>query len=339
MAVSRDRARGVLFGQAVGDAVGTTQEFSRPNALPFPALNRSPQSDLIGGGPFGLEAGQVTDDTQMAICLADSLIAKGGFDAADVAGRYVEWRRHAFDVGNQTSATLAKVAQGTAPLEAGRAVWEAMGRRPAANGSLMRSSPLGVFFAGDAAALRSAALMDSAITHFDPRCRIACAAFLAAIRRALIDPEAGASEMTAAARDELALAAAAVAAEGATPPELATAAAADLERDLTLAAARDPELSGEVDLYRGQGFVRVAFRLAFWELLHAPDFEAAILDVANRGGDADTNGAIAGALFGARSGEGGIPAAWRSRVEGACQRAGSVWADRYHPRRLFALAP
>ena len=83
MAIDTDRTRGALWGQAVGDALGTTQEFERPSGRKaFPALNDGPQTDIVGGGPFRLEPGQVTDDTQMAVCLADSLAARGRFDAA-----------------------------------------------------------------------------------------------------------------------------------------------------------------------------------------------------------------------------------------------------------------
>ena len=198
---------------------------------------------------------------------------------------------------------------------------------PAGNGPLMRASPIPVFFARDARAMRRAALDDSAITHADPRCRIACAAFSAAIRHAIATPDATPQSMTDAAEAELRPAADAI--PSPRPRELA-------RRD-------DPGLDeGKVHFYRHMGFVRVAFRVAFWELLHAPTFEAAILDCANRGGDADTNAAIAGALYGALVGEDAIPAAWREKVSNACTGPGwegNVWADAYHPRRLFCVAP
>jgi ADP-ribosylglycohydrolase len=341
---ANDRARGALYGQAIGDALGTTQEFTRPrDRRPFPELNLGPQTGLVGGGPFGLEAGQVTDDTQMAVCLADSLAARGRFDAADVARRYVAWMAVAFDIGNQTRASLARIASGTSPFEAARAVWRASGREAAGNGSLMRCSPLPVFFRADPVGLRAAALLDSAITHADPRCRLACAAFSAAIRCALSIPEAGASEMHAAALAELGPARTALATEFAVAPAdpeaeqeaaLAEQAARDLALDLELAGRPDPAL----DVGREGGFVRVAFRLAFWELRFAPSFEAAVLDATNRGGDADTNAAITGALYGALAGESRIPAAWRTTVDAACQTAPPAWSERYHPRRLFAAA-
>ena len=335
-----DRALGALAGLAVGDALGTTLEFTSPAVPALPALMAGPHVAVTGGGPFGLAPGQVTDDTQMATALARSLAAEGGFRADAVAAAYVAWSRHAFDIGGQTRAALARVAAGTAPLEAGRAVWAAdPQRRPAGNGSLMRTAPLAVFYARDRDRLREVSLAESAITHFDPRCRLACAAFNAALAEALGSPGADAEAMALAAERELPLAASALASASPASDSAAIAAAArDLALDLAAARAADPSLMGpELHLHRTAGFVRVAFRLAFWHLHHTPSWPVALVDVANRGGDADTNAAIAGALLGARDGASAIPAAWRALVEGALAGQRGPWAETYHPRALYAL--
>ncbi len=83
---THDRAIGSLVGLAVGDALGTTLEFSRPSTF-------APITDMIGGGPFSLAPGQFTDDTSMALCLGESLLACHGFDAHDQMSRYVRWWR------------------------------------------------------------------------------------------------------------------------------------------------------------------------------------------------------------------------------------------------------
>ena len=332
--VIRDRARGALLGLAVGDALGTTLEFSRPKAPPFPELARGPHSDITGGGPFRLVAGQVTDDTQMACCLAASLRERGRFDVQDVAARYVAWSAHAFDIGGLTSTSLKAIRGGAAPERAGRQVWLETGKTQAGNGSLMRTAPIGVAMATDAGTRRLASLADSAITHYDPRCRLACAAFNAAIAAGLMGA-ASSSEMLAVAAEELQ--AAGVAAEPSGAPEVAPAVAA-LEEDLSRARMPDPGLyTDEAHLHASAGFVRVAFRVAFWELLHAPDLRSGLVDVVNRGGDADTNGAIAGALLGALHGEGGIPAAWRDKVLDAVPAKAGPLRDLYHPRSLLEL--
>ena len=81
-----DRYRGCLLGLAVGDALGTTLEFRPPGTF-------APITGMVGGGPFNLEPGEWTDDTSLALCLAESLIEKRGFDPVDQLERYVRWFR------------------------------------------------------------------------------------------------------------------------------------------------------------------------------------------------------------------------------------------------------
>lgn len=343
----RDRARGTLLGLAVGDALGTTLEFATPAAPPFPSLAEGPHADVTGGGPFDVVPGQVTDDTQMAACLAGALAARGGrYDVSEAAARYRAWTEHAFDVGSLTASALARLERGAAPGEAGFLAWEEAGMAAAGNGSLMRSAPIGVALAADAGARRLAALRDSAVTHYDPRCALACAALDAAVA-AGVAGAARARDLLDAAGAELGAAAAAFL-DACPPPRAARpdvearlAAAVDaLLEDLDRAQADDPGLYGrDLHLHAHQGFVRVAFRLAFWELLHAPTWRAGVTDAVNRGGDADTNGAIAGALLGALHGERALPEAWRARVLSAVPREDGPLRTLYHPRALLALAP
>jgi ADP-ribosylglycohydrolase len=332
----QERSRGALLGLAVGDALGTTLEFSEPRAPAFPQLAAGPHAQIVGGGPFRVVAGQVTDDTQMASCLAASLAGCGRLDVDDVARRYVAWQEHAFDVGTQTAAALNAIREGTSPSESGKQTWLGASQPPAGNGSLMRTAPIGVLLAGDAAARRSAALAESAITHYDPRCRLACAAFDAAVAEGVLGA-GNAGELREAARRELWPAASLLRREGGEGAAALSSAVRDLEEDLDLAGRADPQLYGPVvHLHRHQGWVRVAFRLAFWELLHAPTWTAAVLDAVNRGGDADTNGAIVGALLGALHGEAAIPEAWRQLVLDAVPREAGPLRDAYHPRTLLA---
>ena len=109
-----------------------------------------------------------------------------------------------------------------------------------------------------------------------------------------------------------------------------------LRRDLAVASTRDPALySDDVHLQNQQGYVRVAFRLAFWHLTHTTTIETALVDTANRGGDADTNCAIVGALLGARDGEQAIPGIWRRRVLEALQTEVTPLSTTYHPRHFM----
>jgi ADP-ribosylglycohydrolase len=384
-----DRARGTLLGLAVGDALGTTYEFAVLEQPAHPVLARGPATEIVGGGPFGLEAGQVTDDTQLAVCLAKSLAACGRLDADELAARYVAWAAHAFDIGNQTGASIGELERGTSPALAGLYVWRASERRPAGNGSLMRTAPIAVAYAArPIEELIDAALADSLITHADPRCALACAAFDAAIAGAI----AGKPDLVAIARDALAKAEARLADAWRLAPSIraprpgetlrlveswpatiehaldessdevdpaavpdepgelddpyeltvdlehVASAAEDLRRDLDAALAESPGVyCPDLHLHRTAGFVRVAFRLAFWHAVHTPSWRDALVDVASRGGDADTNGAIAGALLGARDGAAAIPAAWVERVLAATQPGPPDWAEAHHPRHLLAL--
>src|SRR5688500_7486072 len=97
-----ERARGAVMGLAVGDALGTTYEFEALEQRPYPELATGPATDVVGGGPFGLAPGAITDDTQMAVCLARSLAEHGRLDVEDVGRRYLAWSQEAFDIGNQT---------------------------------------------------------------------------------------------------------------------------------------------------------------------------------------------------------------------------------------------
>jgi ADP-ribosylglycohydrolase len=347
----KQRSRGALLGLAVGDALGTTYEFARLEQPAYPTLARGPATDVIGKGPFDLAAGQVTDDTQMAVCLAHSLREQRRLDIADLGERYVAWASSAFDIGNQTCAALDRIEAGESPETAGLATWRASGRRAAGNGSLMRTAPIGVSAAlaqpgrSVDAAIRNAirdAIDDSLITHADPLCVLACAAFDAAIvaaiagdQRTLVDVARAALEVAA---PSLAARWDGTDADGALDRAAIGNAAVALGRDLDAAEAGEPGVyCAELDLHRTAGFVRVAFRLAFWHAAHTPSWRAAVTDVASRGGDADTNGAIVGALLGARDGAEAIPEAWIERVLRATQPGPADWAEIHHPRHLLRL--
>jgi ADP-ribosyl-[dinitrogen reductase] hydrolase len=331
--MNHDRARGALYGLAVGDALGTTLEFQSLPARPFQPPVTGPHVDITGGGPFRVVRGQVTDDTQMATCLATSLAELGRYDAADVARRYVAWSQHAFDIGGQTSSSLGAVASGVTPDRSGHEVWVRSGRRSAGNGALMRCAPIGVALARRGLR-RQAALDDAAITHAAPLCLLANAAFCEAIGQA-VHHDAHPVGMVATAR--VALNDAAEHLRAAHPDELRHIdhALDDLHEDLALAAADDPDLYGAVHLLHHQGYVRVAFRLAFWHLLHTPDPNTALIDVVNRGGDADTNGAITGALLGAARGASSLSPGWIEATLRA--QPAAPWDGDYHPMRFERL--
>ncbi len=341
----RLRGRGALLGLAVGDALGVHLELRRLVSPAFPTLVDGPHRNIRGGGIHELRRGQVTEASQMAACIAHSLREVGSYSAEDMVRRYMRWRSHAAGLSEYTQEVLQEMAESGLPkVTAARRIWMRHHRRTADNGSLARVAPLGVFFSKDKdrETRIQATLEECALTHYDPRCQLACATLNGAIARALhggekLKPE----DLISASQSELVIAASML---GRLIPDNVrevTDAAELLKQDLAAAQQPDPMLFGpELHMHRHHDFVRVAFRLAYWELLHAGDFETALVDVINRGGDTVTNAAVAGALLGAFHGEDTIPSHWHQAVLGALgsPMLGPL-ATVYHPRNLLLLSP
>jgi ADP-ribosylglycohydrolase len=169
MITKEDRYKGCLMGLAVGDAVGTTVEFKAPGFF-------APVTDMVGGGPFHLRKGEWTDDTSMALCLAESLLACRGFDARDQMTRYVRWWRevymsstgYCFDIGNTVSGALERFMQSGEPLAGSTHV------RSAGNGSIMRLAPVPLFYASNPAEAINMSRESSKTTHGARTCLDAC---------------------------------------------------------------------------------------------------------------------------------------------------------------------
>jgi ADP-ribosyl-[dinitrogen reductase] hydrolase len=336
----KDRSRGALLGLATGDALGATHEGKQFLTPDFSIFLEGMQTEMLGGGPFTVVRGQVTGKTQMACCLAASLRELRRFEMDDVVERYLKWMKDTFDISEQVKTVLELIQAGMLPKVASHDHWVQNAKRAASNTSLMRTAPIGVFFAKDRTARVRASLDESAITHYDPRCRLACVALNAAIAAAITSiEEPKPDKMVAAALTELTLAAAMLGQEAIDVVRDVKSALDILKRDIELAQSPDPELYGpDLFLSRNANWVRVALRLAFWELTHAGSLEQALIDVVNRGGDTATNGAIVGALLGARFGENGVPEEWRFNVLEALINKEGLLVDTYHPNQLLQLA-
>jgi len=295
---NQDRFRGCLLGLAVGDAVGTTLEFKSPGSF-------KPIHDMVGGGPFKLKPGEWTDDTSMALCLATSLLEKGGFAPKDQMDRYRRWRREGylssngrcFDIGNTVGEALNRYRQTGDPMAG------STDPHSAGNGSIMRLAPVPMFYYPDLAAAVRYSGESSRTTHGAPECLDACRLLAGIICRAL----SGASK-------EMVLFGEASSFHG---------------EPKTTAIAQGEYKNKSGDKIRGTGYVVESLQAALWCFDQTDTFEAAILKAANLGDDADTTAAICGQVAGAFYGESGISKKWLGKL--AMREDISTLAD-----RLFA---
>ncbi|HTN15451.1 MAG TPA: ADP-ribosylglycohydrolase family protein [Sphingomonadaceae bacterium] len=290
LAVIRERALGAMLGLAVGDALGTTLEFRHRDS--YPRL-----MDMVGGGPFGLAPGVWTDDTSMALALAESLAHCGGLDETELMQRFLRWHEQGeysptgscFDIGITVRQALTRfkktgdpIAGSTDPMSAG-------------NGSLMRLAPVAIRYWNDRVALRDAAARQSRTTHGAAEAVDACVAYA----ELLADAIAGipASEVLQARSDEL---------TGNIAPIIAGS-----------------WRGKHRDEIRATGYVAHALEAALWSVSRSGTYAEAVLTAANLGEDSDTTAAITGQLAGALHGMSAIPQewleqlAWRTRIEAA----------------------
>lgn len=331
----RARQKGALLGLAVGEAMGIRSEKKNLSAAQFPQLNEGPLQEPRGGGRFELLPGQVTWGSEMAQVLSGTLRNLRHYDVVETGKAYARWFPTAFDVPDAIKAAMEQIIDGRSPEYTGRRVWLEGSQKVRDNAPLARTAPIGVFFHSKRDERLAASLDDTAVTHFDPICQLACATFNGIIAAAISAPgeRLDPAQLFKVAEAELSLAAATLGRKESDWVSQTKDAADWLREDLKLAQEDDPQLYGpELHLFFPWPTpIRVTYRLAFWELFHAPSLEAAITDVANRGGDSDTNAAVTGALFGAIFGERAIPELWAERVL-------EVRGGNHHPRNLVTLA-
>ncbi len=333
----RSREKGALLGLAVGDAFGVAGQDRKFPAAMFPELNAFPLSELQGGGTRRLKPGQVTHVTNAASCVAESLKSNQNYDMRATAKIYARWCELAPDVPAPLKATIAAMKSGRPVETLGRQLWLESGQTLKDNTALSRAVPIGVFMAGHREARITAAFRDCGVTHFAPICQLSSAIVSGVVAAAImcVDEHLTAEGIAKTAHDELTLSASLLAQMQPNWAHLIQLAAQWLQEDLQAAQANDPLLYGpDFFLLRPPIEARVTLRLALWEAMHVPTFEAAVLDTANRGGDAQINTAITGAIAGAIHGERSIRSDWADLVLEAPAPADH---ESFHPRHLVTL--
>ena len=284
-----DRAAGVLLATAAGDALGAGYEFTHPSA--------DTAIEMIGGGPFNWAPGEWTDDTAMAIAIAE--VAATGVDIGHgvgldgVAAQFVRWfDSNPADIGNQTRAVLS---QRPASAEAMTARARAITGRKGGNGSLMRTAPVALAYLDDVHGCSAATAEIAALTHDDERAIQACQIWTHAIRHAVLHGTFdGVRDYLAGARD----------------------AVSEFWEPLL-----DQAEQGSPEDFANNGWVVHALQTAWWAITttDAGDtrhLQRALEAAVRAGGDTDTTAAIAGGLLGARWGASAVPARWRRILHG-----------------------
>ncbi|MCH8620380.1 ADP-ribosylglycohydrolase family protein [Undibacterium sp. TS12] len=276
------RYLGTLAGLACGDAVGTTVEFSACGSF-------TPVTDMIGKGPFGLLPGEWTDDTSMALCLADSLLTKNGFDAKDQMGRYLNWWKWGylsstgicFDIGNTVRDALSRYASSGEPY------CGAEHPSTAGNGSLMRLAPVVMFGYPDVSSAIHHAAESSRTTHAAAEAVQSCQLLAAILCRLFA---------------------------GCNKTDLFAVLPYTPSEPKIIALSKAEFMNKDSTQIRGSGYSVESLEASLWCFMHTDSFESAILTAANLGDDADTTAAITGQIAGAYYGIKGIPATWLERL-------------------------
>jgi ADP-ribosyl-[dinitrogen reductase] hydrolase len=287
---SLQRAIGALCGSAVGDALGAPFEFGPAGQwsarFPEPVLGGT--GEMIGGGGFEWAPGEFTDDTQMAMALAESILERGGLDPADVWDRFALWAGDANDVGVLTRRVLRDPDR----IGAAERAHVANGGLSAANGALMRVTPVAVAWASATPdQLWHAACAQAALTHFDPAAGHGAAIASLMIQRAIHggDPLDALPD----ALDRI--------------PVDQRARYVDM-----LDASWTPHRPGDP----GNGSVWTCLAEAVWAVRHHDTFAGAVTAAIELGGDTDTVATVTGAIAGARASVQGIPSRWLTMLNG-----------------------
>lgn len=316
-----DAALGAILGALVGDAAGAPLEFMNPAPTTADAERAL---TMPGGGVWGVAPGQITDDGELTMCLLRALAAAPHFDLETIAQEYATWvRSEPYDIGNTTSSGLGCFTQArwrTICEEEGYSVGmtqaaAALCMGSKSNGSLMRATPLGVWGHHCAAEeLADYARQDSCLSHPNPSCWQAVAAYGIAIAHLLNHPgdrqgAFGAAKTWAAAH-----------ADGEVQGWLADAAQG-------VSVPYEPMI----------GFVRIGFTHAFRHLRLDSGYIEAITETLAGGGDTDTNACIVGGLIGAAVGAEAIPVPLRKAVLTCDTGKGQPRPAFLHPQQVPAL--
>lgn len=275
------RAIAAYLGLAIGDALGATVEFLTPAEI---RQQYRSHTEILGGGWLHLRSGQVTDDTTMSLALGAAILERGGSVHADAAAAAFDaWMRgKPVDIGNTVRRNLIAYRK-TGQPEA------PFSEHDAGNGAAMRVLPVALALLGrDADAVRQASRAQAHVTHNNTLSDAACETLIFMVHDLIA---------------------------GRSPVEVLHERAHVLAREMPPFAFRGRRRENP------SGYVVETLQAVFQAFFDTDSFEACLVDVVNRGGDADTTGAIAGMLAGACYGLDAIPRRWLRDLDPAVRNA------------------
>jgi ADP-ribosyl-[dinitrogen reductase] hydrolase len=292
----QDRLRGIAVGAAIGDALGMPLEFHPPHS------EFDLETEMIDGP---LPSGSFTDDTEMALCLAESLLLTSPLDVQDLAGRFMGWyQSKPPDVGVHTAAVLRQMIKGQ-PIDKAAHLIQQQEPDSAGNGALMRTWPIAIARYNQPGLLASETQLQTELTHGHPDC-VSGSLFLNFLLYQILQegsrqPAEIIRQVVQKAQDQSAL-----------------------DPDFLLMLNLAP-MRARSDL-KNSGWVRHTLESALWAVMTTLSFEEALVRVVNLGNDADTAGSVTGAIAGALYGLSGIPTRWKDGLHGEYPlRSNKLW--------------
>jgi len=278
-----DKKLGMLIGLHVGDCLGIPLEFTKART------EDGWYDEIVGGGAFGFPAGVGSDDTDLMLCLLRSIAKNKKFELHDIAQNLVKWKHtNPPDIGNTTRMGIANIEKGEMLEECGMTHTASQG-----NGSIMRCAPLALLDDINPKEIRS----QSKLTHGHPICVETDVCFVSLLYWVL--------------------------------------AGYNMKQFSVLDFFKDPKVGKDIDQFKiardyletcrtlkwdklpNSGWCIHSLGAALWALHNCPDFETGVLSIINRGDDADTGGAVTGALLGAYYGYEAIPKRWVDKLKSA----------------------
>lgn len=327
---TEERAIGALVGAAIGDALGAPLEFLPPRG------EQDYVKDMVGGGTLRWKKGEYTDDTKMALAIAEMYLKHNKYCQRDLVERWLKWGASGpKDIGNWTNGALRNWTRVVNAIDYNSELrdeqhpviqmWKRRGEKDAGNGGVMRCMPTAIFV-GDRDQRIQETVKICQDTHPDPRCILSCVAVVEAINMLVYT---GWRYDAVTWKDDFR----AKAMPGYRPESKFMSYLMSVVGPGEVFDALDESRYLPVDQCMNTGYTVDTVKCAFAAFNQYEDFEEGLIAIVNRGNDADTVGAIAGALMGARCGLSGIPQRWKSDLMDY-QKIAQI-AEELHSRRIF----